>query len=102
MHDHLPIQLFTLENFDSLSYAEQYTATAFFPYFVLVYETISAKDLSIDERVDFLEIVTYYCNFYKKLYEDSSKKTEQIKKEKKMCFIWFRITWWYDHNSEHY
>lgn len=87
MHDHLPLQLFTLENLDILLYAEQYSAASYFFPFVMLNEAISAKDLSINERVDFLEITVKYCNYYKELYKKIPKKERANQKGKKKCVL---------------
>ena len=88
MHDHLPIQLFTIESLEVLMYAELYAEASYFLPFVLLNEALSTKNLTVDERVDFLEIITFYCKYYKMLYEKTSKtdRANLIGKNKTVLF----------------
>ena len=61
MHDSLPIRLFTIESLEVLLYAELYAEASYFLPFVLLNEALSTQNLTVDERVDFLEIITFYA-----------------------------------------
>lgn len=54
---------------------------------VMINEAVSAKDLSINERVDFLKITVKYCNYYKELHKKIPKKERAIQKGKKTCVL---------------
>ena len=88
MHDSLPIRLFTIESLEVLLYAELYAEASYFLPFVLLNEALSTQNLTVDERVDFLEIITFYCKYYKMLYEKTSKsdRANLIGKNKTVLF----------------
>lgn len=88
MHDSLPIRLFTIESLEVLLYAELYAEASYFLPFVLLNEALSSQNLTVDERVDFLEIITFYCKYYKMLYEKTSKsdRANLIGKNKTVLF----------------
>ncbi|KAK8883713.1 hypothetical protein M9Y10_042811 [Tritrichomonas musculus] len=88
MHDSLPIRLFTIESLEVLLYAELYAEASYFLPFVLLNEVLSTQNLTVDERVDFLEIITFYCKYYKMLYEKTSKsdRANLIGKNKTVLF----------------
>ena len=71
MKDDLPLRLFSFKNFMLLYENMEWenNPAAFFLPCSLLIEAINSKILTIDERVDFLEIVFHYLKFYKQLLE---------------------------------
>ena len=87
MHDFLPLRLFDIEIFNILEYAQIYNACAYFIPFTLMIEALSGKDLQIEDRVDYLEIIFYYCHFYKIIFDKFDEKQRAIQKGSKNCVL---------------
>ena len=71
MHDSLPLKLFTIKNFLALEKNSIYNACAYFLPFTLLIESITAKDIDIDTRVDLLEVAAHYLVLYKEVFDST-------------------------------
>lgn len=87
MHDVLPIKLFSIKNFDNLLYSELYKESAYFLPFVLLIEAVSDENLTIDERVDFIEIMCFYCQYFKQMYNQLKKGEEAYQIGSAKCIL---------------
>ena len=74
MHDKLPLQLFTIENFFDLDDYSLHKEAAYFLPFALLIEAIDDNKLEIGDRVDFLEICAYYLMMYKNISSETSSR----------------------------
>lgn len=86
MHDTLPLKLFDLSVFQILEYSELYTECAYFFPFTMIIESLTSETLSINERVDLLEITIYFCKFYKMIIEKVKNHSKQKGKGKCVLF----------------
>lgn len=91
MQDWLPIRLFTTENFITLDYAEMYTECAYFLPFTLLLTSLSSKDISIDERIDFLEISANYLQMYNGIYASTNIKERGLQTGKSECTLFNQV-----------
>lgn len=89
MHDFLRLQLFSIENLCVLEYAQLYAETAYFVPLVLLNEALSGENLTIDERVDFIEIMIFYCQFHKMIYDKTKKIERAYQTGKSKCIFFF-------------
>ena len=60
--------MFTISNFLQLEKNEIYNVCAYFLPFVMLIESITAKNIDIDTRVDLLEIACHYLEIYKEVF----------------------------------
>ena len=81
----LPINKISIENFKLLYFIEEYPATAYFFLFSLFIEAINSWVLSIDERVEFIEISAHYLSFYQKILNLSTNRFPQKCKKNATC-----------------
>ena len=89
MHDSLPLQLFQIQNLYLLyqkhdEFKQEFSY--FFPY--SIYQAALELDsLTIDERIDYIEIAGYYLKIYQKYLSDKkSDKPAQNKKQQAVLF----------------
>ena len=82
MQDSLPLQLFSLQSFLTVEYSEMFSECAFMLPFTLLITALTAKDITLDERADLLEILIHYMNFYKEESENTSKEIRGVYKGK--------------------
>ena len=73
MQDSLPLKLFSLQNLNLLLQTELFSHAAYFLPFCLMNTALSSDALSIDERVDYLEISFHYMALYKELVSNAPK-----------------------------
>lgn len=78
MHDDLPLKLFDLKVFKLLEELENYPLCSYFIPYTLLILSLSNDSLSMDDRVDFIEIISYYMDFYMKMTE----KVENLSPQK--------------------
>lgn len=87
MHDDLPLKLFDIKVFQLLEEMGIYSTSSYYLPYTLLILSISNENITIDDRVDFLEIISYYMNFYKQLTK--SVKNVCPQKSNNSCIIMF-------------
>ena len=88
MHDELPLKLFDISRF-KLLYDINYTRhCAYFLPFSFLATALDNPYISIDDRVDLLEIAEYFLIEYQKLMKtNTDPKTRPAQKGNKSCFL---------------
>lgn len=87
MHDDLPLKLFDIKVFQLLEEIGIYFTSYYYSPYTLLILSISNENITIDDRVDFLEIIWYYMNFYMQLTK--SVKNVCLQKSNNSCIIMF-------------
>ena len=93
MQDSYPLRLFDIANLDLLNDLSAFKEVSYMLPFALLKASLSEKHISIDTRVDFLEIIIWYLQFFKEILEKAPGESK-AKLQGKGCVVLFdtRIT----------
>ena len=89
MKDDYPLKLFDITKFSLLYFTEQLDLAAYFLPFSLLITALDSPVITIDERVDFLEISAFYLQLYRKIIEKIPLNERGLQKSKnsKQCLM---------------